>query len=79
MSATIEQRLESVEMELAALKARLLEPQPWLSPPLKKDWQATVGWADNSKLHEAATKAGEDYRRCQTYEKEIEARGGVGY
>ncbi len=74
MSATLEERVEAIERKLAEIQTR-----PWLSPPVKKDWQATVGWANNSKLHEAATKAGEDYRRSQTYEKEIEARGGVGY
>ena len=79
MSATIEQRLESVEAELAALKARFLEEQPWLPPPLKKDWQSTLDYTYDSELHEAATRAGEEYRRSQTYEKEIQARGGVGY
>lgn len=79
MSSTLEQRLASVEQELAALKERFLELQPWLSPPVKKDWQSTIGYARNSELDEAARKAGEEYRRSQTYAKEIEARGGVEY
>ena len=74
MTATLEERVEALERKLAEMQA-----QPWSSPPVKKDWRATVGWANNSKLHEAATKAGEEYRRSQTSEKEIEARGGAGY
>ncbi|MDB6073502.1 MAG: hypothetical protein JWO89_1142 [Verrucomicrobiaceae bacterium] len=73
MSATIEQRLETVEMEHAQLKARVL------TPPVKKDPWSTVGWAKDCEHYDAALKAGEDYRKHQTYEKEIEARGGAGY
>jgi len=73
MPGTLEERVSALEQKLAEMQA-----QPW-APPVKKDWRATIGWASDSKLHDAATKAGEDYRRSQTYEKEIEARGGAGY
>jgi len=73
MSATIEQRLEAVETELANLKAKVL------APPVKKDPWSTFGWAKDCESYDAALKAGEEYRKGQTYEKEIEARGGAGY
>ena len=79
MSATIEERLESVEMELAALKARLLEPLPWLSPPVKKDPLSIFGSAKDDPLFDEAVRIGAEWRAAQTYEKEIEARGGIGY
>ncbi|MDB6007636.1 MAG: hypothetical protein JWR15_4623 [Prosthecobacter sp.] len=79
MSATIEQRLESVETELAALKARFLEPQPWLSPSMQKDPLSIFGASKDDPLFEEAVRLGEEWRAGQTYEKEIEARGGSGY
>lgn len=79
MSATIEQRLKSVEMELAALKARFLEPQPWLSPSTKKDPLCIFGAAKDDPLFDEAVRLGKEWRASQTYEKEIEARGGAGY
>lgn len=74
MSQTLEERVAALEQEVAALRAR-----PWLGAEVKKDWRSTIGWAEARELHEAAAKAGQEYRRSQTYEKEIEARGGVGY
>jgi len=73
MSATIEERLEAVEAELADLKAKF---QP---PASKKDPWTTLGWAKDCAHYEDAMKAGDDYRKSLTFEKEIEARGGVGY
>jgi hypothetical protein len=71
---TLEERVTNLEKELQSLKS-----QPRLSPPVPKDWRSTVGWANDEELHYAAEKAGAEYRRSQTYEKEIEARGGAGY
>lgn len=74
MQNTLEQRVEALEREIAELRE-----QKWLSPPIKKDWRSTFGWAHDSKHFEGAVKSGEEMRKAQTYEKEIEARGGVGY
>ncbi|HWB07167.1 MAG TPA: hypothetical protein VG796_29355 [Verrucomicrobiales bacterium] len=74
MTKTLEERVAALEKELAEMKAR-----PWLSPPMSKDWMSTVGWAAESDVHDAAALAGEDYRRNQTYEKELETRGGSGH
>ena len=71
---TLEERVASLEQELASLKS-----QPWLSPRLKKDPLSTFGSARDDPGFDEATRLGEEYRRSQTYEKEIEARGGVGY
>ncbi len=73
MSATIEQRLEAVEVELADLKSRLP------AQTSKKDPWSTAGWAEGSEHYDAAMEAGRQYRASQTYEKELEARGGAGY
>ncbi len=71
---TLEERVADLEQELAAMKKR-----PWMTVRVEKNWQSTVGWASGSDLHDAAARAGEEYRREQTFEKEVEARGGVGY
>ena len=67
-----------MEMELAALKARLPETQPWLSPAIGKDPLSIFGTAKDDPLFDEAVRLGEEWRASQTYEKEIEGRGGVG-
>jgi hypothetical protein len=74
METTLEQRVAELEKRLAAL-----ENKPWMSPPLKKDWRSTIGSVPDSEFQRAAAKAGEEYRRSQTYEKETESRGGTGH
>ena len=85
MSATIEQRLESVEHELAALKMQLStslqkpSAKPWLAPPAQKDPLAIFGCGKDDPFFEESVRLGAEWRASQTYEQEIEVRGGVGY
>jgi hypothetical protein len=62
MESTLEQRVETLEQEVAALKS---------VKGAAKDWRATFGWARNSPEFDRAMDAGEKYRKAQTYEVEI--------
>ena len=74
MESTLEQKVAELEHRLAALEARQL-----LTKRLPKDPLSTFGTAASDPFYDAAARAGEEYRRSQTYAKEIEDRGGVGY
>jgi hypothetical protein len=71
MSATLEERVETLEQELAALKSA---GRSGLTPPVKKDWRSTFGWARNSPEFDRAMDAGEAYRRTQTCDTEVGER-----
>ena len=57
---TIEERLNSLEQEVAELKA-LLD----LAKPVKKDWESTVGAFQDDPLFVEAMKLGRKYRESQ--------------
>jgi len=63
-----------LEQKLAEMQA-----QPWLSSSVVKDPLSIYGIAKDDPLFDESVRLGEEWRASQTYEKEIEARGGVGY
>lgn len=66
MSHTLEQRVEDLEKRFAELSAKLSRMEP-----AKKDWRSTVGTLQNDDLSRDAERLGREYRKQQTYEKEI--------
>ena len=64
MSRTLEQRVESLEKEMQAVKAASA-----------KGWLDTFGAFADDPLFESAMEAGESWRKEQTWEKE---RGDAG-
>ncbi len=62
----MEERINSMEQEIAELKALL-----GLTKPVKKDWQSTVGMFANDPTFGEAMELGRQWREAQTYEKEI--------
>ena len=68
LNATLEQRVETLEHEITVLKSA---QHTHLSPPVKKDWRSTFGWARDSPEFDRSMDAGEAYRKAQTYDAEI--------
>lgn len=66
MSQTLEQRVEDLEKKMAELRGQVLRLQP-----RKKDWQDTVGTLGDDEMTREAERLGREYRKQQTYEKEI--------
>jgi hypothetical protein len=66
MSQQIEERVEELERKVAALTTQVLDLRA-----LKKDWRRTVGSMPDDELSREAQRLGRDYRKQQTYEKEI--------
>ncbi len=66
MSRTLEQRVEDLENKMAELQGQVLRLQP-----RKKDWQGTVGTLGDDEMTREAERLGREYRKQQTYEKEI--------
>ena len=64
MSQTLEGRVEELEKKVAELTARLTDPG-------SKDWRRTIGIFQNDPEFEEAVRLGQEYRKQQTYEKEI--------
>ncbi|MDZ4288681.1 MAG: hypothetical protein U0984_12020 [Prosthecobacter sp.] len=63
---TMEERMNSLEQEVAGLKAML-----GLSKPVKKDWESTVGMFQNDPVFDEVMDLGRQWREAQTYEQEI--------
>jgi hypothetical protein len=63
---TMEERMNSLEKEVAELKATL-----GLRKPVSKDWESTVGAFDNDPTYNEVMDLGRQWREAQTYEKEI--------
>ena len=70
MTATLEQRLEVLEKQVADLNHQLEEFRP-----RKKDWTKSFGIFANDPDHESAARLGREWREAQTYEKEIACGG----
>ena len=66
MSQMLEKRVEELERKIAELSAQVLE----LRMP-SKDWRRTVGSMPNDEITREAERLGREYRKQQTYEKEI--------
>lgn len=66
MSKTLEKRVEELEKQVAELKTYVLGLRP-----LKKDWRGTVGCMEDDEMTREAERLGREYRKQQTYEKEI--------
>jgi len=66
MSQTLEKRVEELERKIAELSAQVLE----LRVP-RKDWHRTVGSTPDDEITREAERLGREYRKQQTYEKEI--------
>jgi hypothetical protein len=66
MPTTLEQRVEAVEKKIADLSAQVLGLRS-----VKKDWTTTVGTLRDDEMSREAERLGRDYRKQQTYEKEI--------
>ena len=66
MSQTLEKRVEELEKKVAELSAEVLRLRP-----IKKDWRRTVGCMPDDEITREAERLGREYRKQQTYEKEI--------
>ena len=66
MSQTLEKRVEDLEKQVAVLSTELESVRT-----SKKIWQRTLGVFQNDKDFEAAVRLGGEYRKGQTYEREI--------
>ena len=66
VSQTLEHRVEKLEKKVAELSAQVLGLRP-----REKDWQRTVGTLDDDEMTREAEQLGREYRKQQTYEKEL--------
>jgi len=66
MPETLEKRVEQLEKQVAELSAQVLGLRP-----RQKDWRRTVGSLADDETTREAERLGREYRRAQTYEKEI--------
>jgi len=66
MSQTIESRVEDLEKKFSELAAQVLDLKR-----RKKDWRSTFGTLENDDMTEEAERLGREYRKQQTYEKEL--------
>ena len=66
MPVTLEKRVEELEKKVAELSAEVLGLQP-----RKKDWRRTAGTLEDDETTRSAERLGREYRKQQTYEKEI--------
>lgn len=65
MSKTLEQRVEELEQQVAELMSE------GRTSPLKKDWRRAIGAFADDPTFDEAERLGREYRKQQTYEKEI--------
>lgn len=66
MSQTIESRVEDLEKKFSELAAQVLDLKR-----RKKDWRSTFGTLENDDMTKEAERLGREYRKQQTYEKEL--------
>ena len=66
MSQTIESRVEDLERRYSELAAQVLDLKR-----RKKDWRSTFGTLENDDMTREAERLGREYRKQQTYEKEL--------
>lgn len=65
MSQTLESRVKALERKMARLGALPIRPNR------RKDWRRTIGIFQNDKDFDQAVRFGHEYRKRQTYHKEI--------
>src|SRR5258708_24800754 len=58
--------LREAGVRFSELSAEVLQ-----SRPLKEDWHRTVGYLPDDEITKEAARLGREYRKQQTYEKEI--------
>ena len=66
MAQTLEQRVEELERRISELTEQVLNLRP-----VKKDWRRTVGSMPEDEMTREAERLGREYRKQQTYDKEI--------
>jgi hypothetical protein len=66
MSQLLEKRVEDLERKVADLSAQILDLRP-----SKKDWTKTIGTIPDDEFTREADRLGQEYRKQQTYAKEI--------
>ena len=66
MSRTLENRVEKLERKFSELAAQVLDLKR-----RKKDWRSTFGTLEDDELTREAERLGREYRKQQTYAKEI--------
>ena len=66
MSQTLEKRVEELEREFSDLRAQMLDLRR-----RKQNWRSTVGTLENDEMTREAERLGREYRKEQTYQKEI--------
>jgi hypothetical protein len=64
---TMEERVKSLEQEVAGMKAILGR-----SSSVKNDWESTVGAFESDPLFKEAMRLGRDYRESQTTHEDRE-------
>lgn len=57
---TVEERVQSLEQEVAGMKAILGK-----TAPVKNDWESTVGAFESDPLFKQALRLGREYRESQ--------------
>jgi len=66
MSQRLENRVEELERKFSELAAQVLDLKR-----RKKDWRSTFGILEDDEITREAERLGREYRKQQTYEKEI--------
>ena len=66
MSQTLEKRVDELEKKYAELSAKVLDLRS-----REKDWRRTVGSLPDDELTQEAERLGREYRKQQTYEREL--------
>jgi hypothetical protein len=66
MSQTIESRVEDLERKFSEMAAQVLDLKR-----RKKDWRSTFGTLEDDDISREAEHLGREYRKQQTYEKEL--------
>jgi len=66
MSQTLERRVEDLERKYFALSEQVLDMRR-----RKKDWRGTFGTLEDDAMTREAERLGREYRKQQTYDKEL--------
>ncbi len=66
MSQALEKRVEDLERGFSELRAQILDLRQ-----RNKNWRSTVATLENDEMTREAERLGREYRKEQTYQKEI--------
>jgi len=66
MLPTLERRVEELEKKFSELSSQVLDLRR-----RKQDWRSTFGMLEEDELTREAERLGREYRKQQTFEKEI--------